>query len=193
MYVSNDLQVGKAGEYLVCFDLIMKGFICYPSEQGLPYDLLLDTGEKLLKVQVKTTREPRTIPQRTNDYKSYLYQIRRMGKGGRKHYQENEVDIFALVALDTRSVGYLKGSEAPMSLCLRCDEYKGSYGDEQWGKDYERIIALKGKMTYQQIADKLGYSRAKVEKLCNPNYKPHKTKSLYFSDIERQADWFKTV
>lgn len=48
-------------------------------------------------------------------------------------------------------------------------------------------------MTYQQIADKLGYSRAKVEKICNPNYKPHKSKSLYFSDIERQADWFKTV
>ena len=44
--LSDDLQVGKAGEYLVCFDLIMKGFVAYPSEQGLPYDLVLDTGKK---------------------------------------------------------------------------------------------------------------------------------------------------
>ena len=42
--LSDDLQVGKAGEYLVCFDLIMKGFVAYPSEQGLPYDLVLDSG-----------------------------------------------------------------------------------------------------------------------------------------------------
>ena len=39
---------------LSCFsDLIMKGFIAFPSEQGLPYDVLLDNGDKLLKVQVK--------------------------------------------------------------------------------------------------------------------------------------------
>ena len=50
------LQIGKAGEYLVCADLIMKGFIAFPSEQGLPYDVLVDNGEKLLKVQVKTPK-----------------------------------------------------------------------------------------------------------------------------------------
>ena len=59
---SKQLQIGKAGEYLVCADLIMKGFIAFPSEQGLPYDVLLDTGEKLLKVQVKTTEKPRKVP-----------------------------------------------------------------------------------------------------------------------------------
>ena len=54
--LSDDLQVGKAGEYLVCFDLIMKGFVAYPSEQGLPYDLVLDTGNKMLKIQVVAPR-----------------------------------------------------------------------------------------------------------------------------------------
>jgi hypothetical protein len=49
---SKQLQIGKAGEYLVCADLILKGFVSFPSEQGLPYDVLLDTGEKLLKIQV---------------------------------------------------------------------------------------------------------------------------------------------
>ena len=35
---SKQLQIGKAGEYLVCADLIMKGFIAFPSEQGLSFD-----------------------------------------------------------------------------------------------------------------------------------------------------------
>jgi hypothetical protein len=26
-----DMQIGKAGEYLVCADLIMRGYIAYPS------------------------------------------------------------------------------------------------------------------------------------------------------------------
>lgn len=29
--IVDDLQAGKAGEYLVCADLILKGFIAYPS------------------------------------------------------------------------------------------------------------------------------------------------------------------
>jgi len=45
---SKELQIGKAGEYLVCADLILKGFIAYPSEQGLPYDVFLDIDGKLI-------------------------------------------------------------------------------------------------------------------------------------------------
>jgi len=39
MYI-DDMQVGKAGEYLVCADLISKGYVAYLSEQGLPYDVV---------------------------------------------------------------------------------------------------------------------------------------------------------
>ena len=42
MRISNELQKGKAGEYLVCADLILKGFVAFISEQGLPYDVVLD-------------------------------------------------------------------------------------------------------------------------------------------------------
>ena len=61
---SNELQIGKAGEYIVCADLIMKGLIAFPSEQGLPYDVVIDTGKKILRCQVKTTERARVIPQR---------------------------------------------------------------------------------------------------------------------------------
>lgn len=51
MSISNELQIGKAGEYIVCADIIIKGLVCYPSEQGLPYDVVIDNGSRLLKCQ----------------------------------------------------------------------------------------------------------------------------------------------
>ena len=45
MRVSSELQTGKEGEYLVCADLILKGLIAFPSEQGLPYDVVVDAGK----------------------------------------------------------------------------------------------------------------------------------------------------
>ncbi|MCD6166728.1 hypothetical protein J7K19_08495 [bacterium] len=111
-----DIQAGKAGEYLVCADLILKGYIAFPSEQGLPYDVVLAVGEKLYKVQVKTTRRPLPVPQRKNRTEKYCIHIRRCGKGGRRSYKDGEVDIFAVVALDTKVIGYLKADEAKQTM-----------------------------------------------------------------------------
>ena len=83
---SKQLQIGKAGEYMVCSDLILKGFIAFPSEQGLPYDVLLDTGEKILRVQVKTTEGHRIIPQRNVETKAYIFNVKRCGKNNKKRY-----------------------------------------------------------------------------------------------------------
>lgn len=112
----NDIQVGKVGEYLVCADLILKGYIAFPSEQGLHYDVVLSVGNKLYKVQVKTTRKPVPIPQRKNRTEKYCINIRRCGKGGRKFYEENDVDIFAIVALDTKAMGYIKANKAKQTM-----------------------------------------------------------------------------
>lgn len=113
----DDLQAGKVGEYLVCADLILKGYVAFPTEQGLPYDVVLATepGE-LYKVQVKTTRQPQAVPQRKNRTDKYIFHVRRCGKGGRSSYKEGDVDLFALVALDTRTIGYIKASEAKQTM-----------------------------------------------------------------------------
>ena len=111
MIDSKEMQIGKAGEYLVCADLILKGFVAYPSEQGLPYDVVLDIEGKLYKVQVKTTTTYRTIPQRKDDMKSYIFSIKRKGKYGKKRYGKDEIDIFALVCLDTKQIGYLRNAD----------------------------------------------------------------------------------
>ena len=82
--IKNDLLVGVAGEHLVCCDLICNGYNAFMTDQGLPYDLILDVDDKLLRVQVKTTRTHTELPQRKTRFPSYLFHVRRCGNGGKK-------------------------------------------------------------------------------------------------------------
>jgi hypothetical protein len=111
-----DLQIGKAGEYLVCADLILKGYVAFPSEQGLSFDVVLVANDKLYKIQVKSTRKVQAVPQRKIRTDKYIFNIRRCGKGGRKSYNDNDVDIFALVALDTKTIGYLNSNDVKQTM-----------------------------------------------------------------------------
>lgn len=188
---SNELQVGKAGEYLVCADLIMKGFVAYLSEQGLPYDVLLDTGKRLLRIQVKTTLEPRKVPQRNKESHMYIFNVKRKGRNGTKKYTPFEIDLFALVCLDTRKVGYLLTTDMPDTINIRVDSLKGSYYDEKGVKDYIDVMACKEKgFNRTQTSVSLGLSIATVSRMCDINYKPHITNARYFSDFERNTGWF---
>lgn len=126
----SDLQIGKAGEYLVCSELIMKGFIAYPSEQGLPYDVVMDYNGKLLKVQVKTTRGLRNVLQRKNPIKAYQFNIKRCGKKNKQLHTDESVDLFALVAIDTKQVGFMLNKNIKQTMAFRPDCYKGQYKDE---------------------------------------------------------------
>jgi len=102
-----ELQIGIAGEHLVCADLLTKGYNAYLSDQGLPYDVVVDIGGKLYKIQVKTTSKPRAVPQRKKYTPAYLFWIKRKGKNGNKVYKEGDYDFMALVALDKKIVGYV--------------------------------------------------------------------------------------
>lgn len=112
----NDLQIGKAGEYLTCFDLILKGHIAFPTEQGLSFDVVLVKDSRLYKIQVKTTRTIRTVPQRLKRTEKYLFHVRRCGKGGMRKYSKEDVDIFALVALDTKTIGYVSSKNIKATM-----------------------------------------------------------------------------
>jgi len=103
---SNELNVGRAGEYLVMVDLISKGFKCFLTDQGINYDIVVDYNGRLIKLQVKATQRPRILQQR---YVTPVYQfgIRRAGKGGKRQYDPKEFDGFALAVLDVRQVGYM--------------------------------------------------------------------------------------
>lgn len=130
MKLNNEMQIGKAGEYFVCADLISKGYICFPSEQGLPYDVILDTGDRLYKVQVKTTQKAKNIPQRKTSIPAYIFNIKRCGKGNLKRINNKDVDLFALVSLEDRIVGYLPNRSVKQTMNFRVPKYRGQYRDE---------------------------------------------------------------
>lgn len=126
----NDLQAGKAGEYLVCADLIIKGYIAFPSEQGLPFDVVLDAGGKLIKVQVKTTRRLRPLTQRKHPINAYQFNIKRCGKGNTKRVTDYSCDLFALVALDSKEIGYMINKNVKQTMNFRPQSLKGTFKDE---------------------------------------------------------------
>ena len=194
MRLSNELQIGKAGEYLVCADLIMKGLVAFPSEQGLPYDVLVDTGKRLLRVQVKSTTAPRVIPQRAKDSYAYIFNVKRCGKNNTQRYDDSEIDIFALVCLDTRQVGYLLNGDMPETLNLRVDSLRGTYYDEKGIQNYEKAIELSKTISNQsEIARQMNMHVSQVNRMLKPGYIPFQTNARYFSDIVRDAEWFDTV
>lgn len=190
MSLSKELQKGKAGEYLVCADLILKGFVAYPSEQGLPYDVVLDNGKKLIKVQVKTTEGYRIVPQRSKVTQCYVFNIKRHGKNNLSRYEYKDVDVFALVCLNTRKIGYLTHGQMPSTVNFRCGLLRGTYYDEQGIALHEKVLALKGTMKQSEIAKTLGTDDTTVSRMIKPEYKPFKTNARYFEDIERETDWF---
>jgi hypothetical protein len=188
---SKQLQIGKAGEYLVCADLILKGFIAFPSEQGLPYDVLLDTGHKLLKVQVKTTEKPREVPQRNQKSLAYVFSIKRAGSNGKTRYQEKEIDLFALVCLDTMQIGYLTNKEMPTTINIRVDKLRGTYYDEKGIQDFEKVKEMYKNINNQsEIAKQIGLHISVVNRYLKDGFKPFKTKARYFTDFIRNKDWF---
>ena len=191
MRTSDMLQIGKAGEYLTCADLILKGFVAFPSEQGLPFDVVMDNGKRLIRVQVKTTLTPRIVPQRVKESTAYMFNIKRHGKNGIQIYGIDEVDIFALVCLDTMKVGYIKTDEMPATIALRADAARGSHRDEKGIADYKIVSELHKTIKNQsEISRRTGIAVATVNRMLSEGYEPFETGARYFSDILRSAEWF---
>ena len=153
--------------------------------------MLLDVGNRILKIQVKTTQ----IHKRTNQWKginnAYVFSIKRKGSSGLKKYDDNEVDIFAVVTLDTKQIGYIKNCEMPTTINIRVDNLKGSYHDEKGICIYEKVLKLKEKgFKVSQICEQLKIGETSVRNYLKDGYKPYITSALYMSDLQREKEWF---
>ena len=104
--VSAEMEVGRAGEYLVMADLLLNGWVAYPTSQGVPYDIAVDIGQRVIRVQVKSTKTPKTPGSLNRGSPLYVFHTRRAGKGGRRRYSSDDFDVLALVALDRRLIAY---------------------------------------------------------------------------------------
>ncbi len=106
------LLVATAAEHLVCADLMLAGHDAFLCSGGCPYDLVVNAGAALIRLQVKATRKPSHDNSR---WLSYAWSLYRHGpkRSGRKPvgYTSTEIDMFAFVALDIRRVAYLSLAE----------------------------------------------------------------------------------
>lgn len=114
-----DLDVGTAGEHLVCADLLLSGYIAFRTDQSCAYDIAVDLGGRLVRLQVKSTRGPKQLPQRLTTSLAYQWHVRRAGKGGRRLYADDEFDLLALVGLDIRQVAYVPPSLNRQTIHIR--------------------------------------------------------------------------
>ena len=135
-----DLMVGGAGEHIVCADLLMQGYRAFLADQTCAYDVAVDVGGRLIRVQVKATRCQKSIPQRAKHHPGYMWHVRRAGKGGRRVYGQNEFDLLALVALDVRLVAYLPPSQSRQTIHIRAhrDPSPPTSGGKS-GRTFERL------------------------------------------------------
>ena len=106
---ANALDIGKAAEHLVCADLMLGGYRCYLSDQGLAYDLVVDVAGRLVRVQVKSTCFPSNMNARGRTVRTgYTFHVRKRGKNARGiRLSSNHCDVVALVALDIQAIAYL--------------------------------------------------------------------------------------
>ena len=109
----------------VIFDLTKKGYIISePMSENAPYDLICDTGDKLLRIQVKY-RKSGEIPYRTSW----------SDKNGThtNKIDTSKIDYFALVNEDYTKICYPLGEMA--GSVVRYDK-PNSYCEYNWFEDY---------------------------------------------------------
>lgn len=114
--VSREMEVGRAGEYLVLSDLLISGWVAYPTGQGVPYDIAVDIGSRIVRVQVKSTMMPKSAGSMNRGTPLYVFSTRRAGNAGKRRYAREEFDILALVALDRRLIAYYSVWESSRDL-----------------------------------------------------------------------------
>lgn len=134
-----DLVVGTAAEHLVCFELLCMGYRAFLADQNCPYDVAVDCG-RLIRIQVKSTRRQRAIPQRKNHIPAYMWHVRRAGKGNKRTYAADEFDVLALVALDIKRIAYLPPSLTKLTVHIRPP---GAIGGKQFS-DFSFLKCLRG-------------------------------------------------
>lgn len=153
MGLSKELQIGKAGEHLVCYDLILQGYNAFLADQGLPFDVLIEKDGSLLKVQVKTTTKLISPGKSQNIYRFGT----RRAKGQKTRTRKAEVDFFAFVATDISKIAYIPILQmiARTGRIKQTIEFKsrrikyngriysnGTVRDPEWGKYFEDFNKL---------------------------------------------------
>jgi len=111
--VKSTTRTGAAAVHLVCADLLLTGYNAFVAAEGLHYDVVVDVGGRLYRVQVKSCSAPRGRPSRPSMLHGYQFTSTRNRRPGRiEHYNPAIIDFMAFVALDIRTVAYFAITKA---------------------------------------------------------------------------------
>lgn len=184
----SDLHAGRAGEYIVAADLLRMGFDCFHAAQGMPYDLVADINGRFVRVQVKSTRSPEVLPGKGRI--AYRFWVSRCGKGGNNRYETKDVDVFAVVALDRNTVGYVAIEDMVRTLFVSPDEYRGTHLCEQKSLRNEQILSsIQTGANFADISVEHGVTSALVSKVNTGRAKVGRSVT-YFSDLPFPVEKF---
>lgn len=146
-----EIEVGTAGEHLVCADIIMGGYRAFLAAQGLPYDVVADVDGLLLRVAVKSAQRATRRPAREGDRVCYQFSVTRSrrrssGKTDARPYSQIDADIVALVALDIRQVAFV-----PMSLC-KASMHLDHPRDEETPTNRRSLVHVRKRFSHYSLA-----------------------------------------
>lgn len=100
---SISLQTGKIAEHIVVADLLLKGFPAFLSSQSMHYDAVVEIDKKLNRVQIKS-----------KSMVNKIYQFTFVcGKGSKKVYDFEQIELFAFVANETYKILYINSDSIP--------------------------------------------------------------------------------
>jgi hypothetical protein len=110
----NSKTIGDLAELTVAVKYAEKGcFVCRPLTDNAPYDLVIDDGQSLKKVQIKARSE------RNNKISVELYTSM---VNYTKQYEEGDFDLLAIYNINTKEVAVLtweQVSENTKGIVLR--------------------------------------------------------------------------
>ncbi len=117
------MEIGAAAEYLVCADLWMQHYRAFLSSAGLPYDVVLEVGGRLLRVAVKGVLQSSVRIMEGNRV-CYPFNLQRTRSGPRRlvrRYTTEECDLVAGAALDIKRVIYIPPTNGSWSTAFHVD------------------------------------------------------------------------
>lgn len=122
--------LAKSAEFLAAYDISRRGLECMLAGEGMRYDLLVDAGGAIKRVQVKSNRRAVLRAARSKG-RSYTF-----GKDSNPlNGYGDAIDLFALVALDVGCVLYVPAAQivAP-HIHLNATKFTPEMSDLSWSE-----------------------------------------------------------
>jgi len=111
LHSSKMIEVGRTAEYFTLFALAKQGFQCCLSAHQLPYDVVVDVGDMILRGQVKSTLRSRDYGKSRSVYRFSM----RCGSQANRPREVSCTDFYAFVGVEDELIAFIPTPELESS------------------------------------------------------------------------------